>query len=164
MDKIRQMSNNALQIQLQLSLFVGREILQYWMAHRDIPIVDISYFFKEFDENGKKKAMEVIQQACCEHGAFQIVNHGVPVDLMKRVLELSGTFFGYSDEEKLKCSGGSRASLPVGYGRSSQKLPDKYEYLLMLSPCSSNNLYPKNPPEFRYLALLFVIKYEFKLN
>lgn len=116
-----------------------------------IPTVDLSPFFRENDEDGKRKAIEVIREACSTYGFFQIVNHGVPPTLMRRSLELSKTFFSFSDEEKRKSSPGSGAPLPAGYSRQPLNSPDKNEYLLMFPPASAFNVYPENPPEFKYV-------------
>lgn len=71
------------------------------MAEEDtIPTIDISAFFKEDDEDGKSMALPEIGEACSQYGFFQVINHGVPVDLMRRALVLSKEFFSYSDEEK----------------------------------------------------------------
>lgn len=118
------------------------------MGEACIPTVDLSPFLRE-DEDGKKKAMEVITQACSEYGFFQIVNHGVSLDLLKEAMELSKTFFGYSDEEKSKTNPSSNAPLPAGYNRQPLHSPDKNEYLLVFPPGSSFNVFPQNPPEFR---------------
>lgn len=136
------------------------------MGSFSIPTIDLSPFLKEGDEDGKKKIKEVISQACCEYGFFQIANHGVPLDLMKQALELSKTFFEYSDDEKLKASPGSSAPLPAGYSRQPEHSPDKNEYLLMFPPGSSFNIYPQNPPRFQYVdiflfSLLFLIIFIF---
>ncbi|GMY15642.1 flavonol synthase/flavanone 3-hydroxylase-like [Fagus crenata] len=93
--------------------------------------------------------MEAISQACSEYGFFQIVDHGVPHDLMSRALHLSKTFFEYPDEEKLKSSPGSEAPLPAGYSKQPKHSLDKNEYLLLFPPKSSFNVYPQNPPEFK---------------
>ncbi|KAK2664031.1 hypothetical protein Ddye_002605 [Dipteronia dyeriana] len=85
------------------------------MADSNIPAVDLSPFFREGDhEDGKKKAREVISQACSQYGFFQIQNHGVPLELLIRALELSKTFFEYSDDEKRKSSPGSGVQIPAG--------------------------------------------------
>ncbi|KAL5814108.1 hypothetical protein ACOSQ4_024749 [Xanthoceras sorbifolium] len=114
-----------------------------------IPTVDLSTFFREGDEDGKKKAMEVISQSCFQCGFFQILNHGVSLKLMSQALELSKTFFDYSDEDKLKSSPGSGAPLPAGYNKQPAHSPDKSEYVLMFLPSTSFNVYPENPPEFK---------------
>lgn len=114
-----------------------------------IPTVDLSPFFIAGDESGLKKAKESIAEACTEYGFFQIVNHGVPLDLMKQAMELSKTFFNYSDEVKRECSSKPGAPLPAGYNKQPEQSPDKNEYLLMFPPESPFNVLPTDPPYFR---------------
>ncbi|KAI9174165.1 hypothetical protein LWI28_013040 [Acer negundo] len=120
------------------------------MADSNIPTVDLSPFIREGDhEDGKKKAREVISQACSQYGFFQIQNHGLPPELLSRALELSKTFFEYSDYEKRKSSPGSGVQIPAGYNKQPQHSLDKNEYLVMFPPESGFNVYPRNPPEFK---------------
>ncbi|CAK9138086.1 unnamed protein product [Ilex paraguariensis] len=120
------------------------------MADSAIPTVDLSPFFTDGDEDGKKKAKEVIRQACSDYGFFQVVNHGVPLALMNRAMDLSKTFFAFPDEEKLKCAPpASDAPVPGGYNKQPERSPDKNEYVLMFPPGSSFNVFPTNPPEFQ---------------
>ncbi|KAG9451275.1 hypothetical protein H6P81_011240 [Aristolochia fimbriata] len=126
------------------------------MAGACIPTVDLSSFFVEGDEDGKKKATKIISDALSDLGFFQIISHGVPLDLMDRALELSKRFFQYPDEEKLKSKpiAGSKAPLPAGYNRQPEKLPDKNEYLLLFVPSPgksfvSCNVCPRDPPELK---------------
>ncbi|KAG5049689.1 hypothetical protein JHK85_010792 [Glycine max] len=118
------------------------------MGEACIPTVDLSPFLRE-DEDGKKRAIEAITQACSEYGFFQIVNHGVSLDLVKEAMQQSKTFFDYSDEEKSKSSPSSDAPLPAGYSRQPLHSPDKNEYFLFFSPGSSFNVIPQIPPKFR---------------
>ena len=128
------------------------------MDNSSIPTIDLSPLLKKGDEDGKKKAIEAITKACSEYGFFQIVNHGVPLGLMSKALELSKTFFDYSSEEKLKVTSGSAApDLPAGYCRQPEHSADKNEYLVMFPPGSDFNVYPQNPPEFRYYIFLLII-------
>ena len=124
-----------------------------------IPTIDLSPFFNgsggDDEDLMKKKTKEVIDHACSEYGFFQIVNHGVPLDLMTRALELSEKFFDYPNEEKvkLKLSLESAEGLPIpaGYTCVPEHGSDKkYEYLITFRPGSSCNLYPDDLPEFRY--------------
>jgi hypothetical protein len=127
------------------------------MGSSGIPIVDLSPFFRsdgDGDEGDKKKSMQVIAEACSEYGFFQIVNHGVPLDLMSRALELSTTWFQNNpDEEKLMSRPPSHLPLPAGYGRQPEHSPDKNEYLMLFPPNSGFNVYPRNPPQFKYVWL-----------
>lgn len=114
-----------------------------------IPTVDLSPFFTAGDASGRKKAKDIIAEACADYGFFQIVNHGVPLELMNQAMDLSKTFFSYSDEVKRKSSSGPDAPLPAGYNKQPDHSPDKSEYLLMFPPESPFNILPDNPPEFR---------------
>lgn len=119
------------------------------MASSSIPKVDLLPFLKEGDAEGKKKAREIIGEACSEYGFFQVVNHGVPLGLMRRALELSKVFFQIPFEEKIKLAPKTGAPLPAGYSRQPDHSLDKNEYFLMFPPTSSFNVYPTHPPEFK---------------
>lgn len=120
------------------------------MANLAIPTIDLSPFFNNEDaENSKKRVKEIIRQACSEYGFFQIVNHGVPLDLLSRAMELSKAFFRFSDEEKLECNPNAGAPLPAGYSKQPEISPDKNEYILMFPPETGFNILPSNPPDFR---------------
>ncbi|KAI3983463.1 hypothetical protein MKX01_038883 [Papaver californicum] len=110
-----------------------------------IPTIDLLPFISsnEVDPNDdqldakKKKIKEVINHAYSEYGFFQIVNHGVPVGLMSRALDLSKTFFYCPDDEKLN---------------RTDPIAGQYERLLMFTPNSRfKNIYPDNTPEFSFV-------------
>ncbi|KAK3039332.1 LOW QUALITY PROTEIN: hypothetical protein RJ639_028732 [Escallonia herrerae] len=117
------------------------------MAASSIPTVDFSPFLKEGDADGKEKVREEVSKACLEYGFFQLVNHGVPLDLMNGALELSKTFMECPIEEKLKSSPTSTL-LPAGYG-GMESFFGKNEWLMMFQPGSSCNVFPSNLPELR---------------
>lgn len=114
-----------------------------------IPTVDLSPFFRNGDDEGRRKATDVIKAACSDYGFFQITNHGVPIHLFDQALHLSRTFFALPDEEKLKYGPGSAAPLPAGYSKQPPHSLDKNEYLLMFDPRSGFNVLPSDPPNFR---------------
>ncbi|KAL3748431.1 hypothetical protein ACJRO7_009639 [Eucalyptus globulus] len=121
------------------------------MVSSSISTVDLSPFFnEEGNEHGKKEAIETITKACSEHGFFNIMNHGIPTDLMNKALQLSKTFFQYPPEEKLKLSPApGDCQIPVGYNIQPDHSVDKNEYFLVFQPGSSMNVYPENLPELR---------------
>ncbi|XP_027169639.1 flavonol synthase/flavanone 3-hydroxylase-like [Coffea eugenioides] len=120
------------------------------MANLAIPTIDLSPFLNnEDDDNCKKKVKEIISQACSEYGFFQVVNHGVPLNLLSRAMELSKTYFAFPEEEKLKCSPKCGAPLPAGYNKAPEFSPEKKEYMIMFPPDSGFNTLPSNPPEFK---------------
>ena len=110
--------------------------------------VDLSPFLKNGDEEGKKKAKDVIKEACSDCGFFQIRNHGLPLDLINQAIQLSRTFFALTDQEKLEYSPRAASPLPAGYSKQPAHSLDKNEYLLMFQPQSGVNVLP---PDFRYL-------------
>ncbi|PSS07901.1 Flavonol synthase/flavanone 3-hydroxylase [Actinidia chinensis var. chinensis] len=119
-------------------------------SNSTIPTIDLSPFLPDRDDqDGQQKAKDRIAIACSEYGFFQIVNHGVSLELMSRAMELSKAFFENPDEEKLKSSPGSSAPLPAGYNKQPDHSADKNEYLLMFPPASRFNVFPSNPPELR---------------
>ncbi|KAF9591044.1 hypothetical protein IFM89_001254 [Coptis chinensis] len=119
------------------------------MVNSNIPTIDLSSFFNEGNEDGKKEVIDIISHACSEYGFFQIVNHGVPPSLMTRALEVSKMFFEYPLEEKLKSSPTPDAPLPTGYSVQPKHSADKNEYLLMFPPGSTFNVFPDQPAELR---------------
>nr|GMC75771.1 flavonol synthase/flavanone 3-hydroxylase-like [Ipomoea batatas] len=121
------------------------------MAMWEIPVVDLSPFLRPGDEDGKREVIEEIGKACCECGCFQILNHGVPLEVMRRALKVSKKFFESPVEEKVKCSplSGAAAPFPVGYNRKPNPLYEFAEYFVMLPPGSTYNVSLPNHQDFR---------------
>lgn len=124
-----------------------------------IPTADLSPFLTEegSDEDGKKKAIEIIGKACSEFGFFQVVNHGVPIHLMQKALLGSNQFFGYPLDRKLEASPLPGAPMPAGYGRQPDHSPDKNEFFMMFPPDSTFNVFPSNPQGFRFFFLYYFL-------
>lgn len=119
-----------------------------------IPTVDLSVFLKEGgeeEEGGKKRAREIISRACTEYGFFKAVNHGIPLELMSRAMELSKEFFSLPEEVKLQYKPRADSPVPAGYGKQPPQAADKNEFLMMLPPGNLFNVLPDNPVGFRYL-------------
>ena len=116
-----------------------------------LPVVDLAPFFTEDGKGGIAGATEAVRQACQTHGFFRAVNHGVPVELMARALDLSAAFFALPDEEKAKIrpAQGSKVPVPAGYGRQPAHSADKNEYLVVFDPKLGLNAYPAEPAGFR---------------
>lgn len=135
------------------------------MANSIIPTVDLSPFITAVDgpklqgnldlghtkiSDSRNKVKQVISNACRDYGFFQVVNHGIPIDLMNQSLELAKTFFAYPEEEKLKCKPGPGVPLPAGFSKQPDHSPDKNEYLSIFQAGSPHNVLPANPPQFKY--------------
>lgn len=112
------------------------------MASFDIPTIDVSPFLRsEENEEVKKKAMEQMGEACVNYGFFRIANHGIPLDLLSRTMDMYKTFFACSDEEKL--------SVPDNYLKSIQNSAEIYEHLAFRLSSYGFNVCPKNPPHLK---------------
>lgn len=118
-----------------------------------LPIIDFTPLLTQGDEVGKKRVVEEISKACTECGFFQVVNHGIPVELLKQTLEVYRSFFQCSDEEKLKYVPKPGVKPPAGYFKSPDLSKEGNEHFLISTPSLVLKQYPKHLPEFKYVFL-----------
>ncbi|KAG5618584.1 hypothetical protein H5410_018408 [Solanum commersonii] len=110
------------------------------MASFDIPTIDVSPFIRsEENEEGKKKGIEQMREACVNYGFFQIANHRIPLELLSRIMDMYKTFFACPDEENLSV-------LSDNYFKSTKKSAGTYEQLLLHLSSSGFKVCPENPP------------------
>ncbi|GLJ38013.1 hypothetical protein SUGI_0773750 [Cryptomeria japonica] len=90
----------------------------------DIPTIDLSAFMA----GDSATVLDIVKEACTEHGFFQVINHDVPPELVKAAHQHMQLFFGLNLQEK------QRAQRKVGEsfgfsssftGRFASKLPWK---------------------------------------
>ncbi|XP_027173207.1 flavonol synthase/flavanone 3-hydroxylase-like [Coffea eugenioides] len=111
--------------------------------------IDMSPYLREGDEKGRKKVVEEIWKASTECGFFQAVNHGIPVELLKKTRRIYREFFDRPDEEKLKCVPQVYERPSPGYFKSQQfGTKEGHEDFLTVAP-GRLNVYPKDFPEFK---------------
>jgi isopenicillin N synthase-like dioxygenase len=67
-----------------------------------IPVIDIEPLFQSSNNEQKLAVAKSIRQACKTYGFFQIINHGVPHDLIDNITNEACRFFRLSSDEKLK--------------------------------------------------------------
>lgn len=143
-----------------------------------LPIIDVSALLT--DDSNEKIQDDVASQihhACRDWGFFYVKNHGVPIELQERLVELSRMFFAQPVEEKMQIamSKGGRAwrgYFPVGNELTSGK-PDGKEGLylgteitdehhpkvLAKVPLHGRNQFPSvgdNANEFREVILTYM--------
>ncbi|KAM3377500.1 2-oxoglutarate-dependent dioxygenase 19 [Capsicum galapagoense] len=81
-----------------------------------IPIIDFS-LLTSCDPNQRSTAIHQLGKACQDWGFFMVVNHGIPDNLMKAVIDCTDEFFNLPDEEKQEFSG-RHVLDPIRYGTS----------------------------------------------
>ncbi|XVE95542.1 hypothetical protein REPUB_Repub02eG0106600 [Reevesia pubescens] len=65
-----------------------------------IPVID----FSKLNGEERAKALAQIANACKEWGFFQLVNHGIPEELLERVKKVSSEFYKLEREENFNNS------------------------------------------------------------
>ena len=96
-----------------------------------IPSIDLRGYFEPNSPTSKDEVIAKVRAACLEHGFFQIVEHGVPIDIQRRMLACCKTFFDMPNEQKTALSL-RKFSWRRGYEYNEQKpsedvLPDMKE-------------------------------------
>jgi len=121
-------------------------------AAATIPLIDLSL--------SSDDVRREIAGACREWGAFHVVNHGVPKQLLDEMRAVGSSFFNDLDvSEKLKYSCDSSSAASEGYGsrmlvsKSDDTVLDWRDYfdhhtfpLSRRNPCR----WPDYPPKYRY--------------
>nr|QEP99659.1 flavonoid synthase I [Marchantia emarginata] len=122
---------------------------------KEIPVISLKGI--NSSEAERARIVAEVGLACAEWGIFQVVDHGVPEDLMRRMMENSLAFFKLPLEEKLKHAT-KPGGFPVGYAsgshRSDDDILDWRE--LMVHRCLPQsvreqdiNVWPESPETYR---------------
>ena len=125
------------------------DITTYHGPVPDIPVVDLS-------DTDRDRVVKAITGAAQEWGIFQVLNHGIPVEVIKELQRVGKEFFELPQEEKEVYATVPDSGSFEGYGTKLQKdLEGKkawVDYLFhKIWPESAINykFWPKNPPEYR---------------
>lgn len=83
---------------------ITRKPLSYYiMTTNEIPIIDLSPFFDpDATQLQRDNVIDDVRRACRVYGFFQLVGHGIPLDLQEKMIDCSKTFFDLPLEEKKK--------------------------------------------------------------
>ncbi|KAF9608465.1 hypothetical protein IFM89_009831 [Coptis chinensis] len=114
----------------------------------EIPVIDLS--------QDQKDVVHLIAQASQEWGIFQIINHGVPIEVVDKLQSVGKIFFELPQEEKNLYAKSPGAKTIEGYGAQfSKEIEGKKTWVDHLFhniwPPSRINyqFWPKNPPSYR---------------
>ncbi|KAF8404129.1 hypothetical protein HHK36_009009 [Tetracentron sinense] len=80
----------------------------------EMPIIDLS-------DQDQDNLVRLITKASEESGIFQVVNHGIPVDVINKLQKVGREFFELPQEEKEACATPPGAGHSEGYGTKLQK-------------------------------------------
>ncbi|KAG6547046.1 hypothetical protein Mapa_011663 [Marchantia paleacea] len=97
-----------------------------------------------------QELLSAIANACRDWGFFQVLNHGLPSQLVQNMAKHSSEFFAQPLEEKIKCSTPARVSGPVHFGGGGNR--DWRDVLkLNCAPASivAKEYWPQRPAGFR---------------
>lgn len=100
-----------------------------------IPTIDLSpWLSNEATEEARARVVKELHDACVTYGFFQLVGHGISLDLQKEILGCAAKFFDLPIEEKMdisikKCMGRANRGYEVLSGQTLQTgaLPDLKE-------------------------------------
>ncbi|XP_020115125.1 protein DMR6-LIKE OXYGENASE 1 isoform X1 [Ananas comosus] len=122
-----------------------------------LPVIDLSLLHSK----DHASVIQSLEKACEEYGFFQIVNHGIPIEVIRDMVGVVRRFFELPFEERSKYMS-SDIRNPVRYGTSFNQMNDKvfsWRDFLKLSchPISSAlPFWPSSPADLRDKALLYV--------
>ncbi|KAK8557015.1 hypothetical protein V6N13_035121 [Hibiscus sabdariffa] len=120
-----------------------------------VPIID----FAELQGPNRSQVLNSLSFACEEYGFFQVVNHGIPIEVTRSMVDVSARFFGQPYEERSKYMSSNMAST-VRYGTSWNQNKDAVfcwrDFLkLVCHPLSDSDVlphWPSSPMDFRERA------------
>ncbi|KAK1404120.1 Flavonol synthase [Heracleum sosnowskyi] len=115
-----------------------------------VPVIDFSI-------KDEEELVAQIYNVSSEWGIFQLVNHGIPDDVISKLKQVGTHFFELSQEEKEVYASPPDAKIVDGYGSKLQKQVDGIidgrvdHFYNILSPRAavSYQFWPKNPTSYR---------------
>ncbi|XP_057447055.1 1-aminocyclopropane-1-carboxylate oxidase 5 [Lotus japonicus] len=108
-----------------------------------IPVID----FSKLNGEERAKTMAQIHNGCEEWGFFQLINHGIPEELLERVKKVCSEFYKLEREENFKNSKTVKLLNELAEKKSSEKVEhaDWEDVITLLD----DNEWPENTPDFR---------------
>ncbi|KAH9307633.1 hypothetical protein KI387_035544, partial [Taxus chinensis] len=130
-----------------------------------VPLIDLSNLGEDVPAHLRAKTVAEIGNAAEEWGLFQVVNHGVPEQLIRRLQEVGKEFFELPQEEKERhANQAEEGTLKEGYGTKlahniDGKLGWNDYYFHMLWPPSVRNIqtWPKRPSSYAEVNEKYVV-------
>lgn len=121
-----------------------------------LPIID----FAQLQGPNRSQVLKLLSHACENYGFFQIVNHGIPCDVISSMMDVSRRFFELSFEERERYMSPDLSS-PVRYGTSFNQTKDGAfcwrDFLKLMCHPLPDMLphWPSSPLDFRKIAVTY---------
>ncbi|XP_050226796.1 probable 2-oxoglutarate-dependent dioxygenase SLC1 [Mercurialis annua] len=121
-----------------------------------LPIID----FAELQGENRSQVLKSLADACEQYGFFQLVNHGIPDDVISGMVDLSKRFFELPYEERSNYMSSDMKAL-VRYGTSFNQIKDNVfcwrDFLKLMCNPLPDVLphWPSSPPDFRDVAATY---------
>ncbi|XP_054799824.1 protein DOWNY MILDEW RESISTANCE 6-like [Prosopis cineraria] len=116
-------------------------------ACQDVPLIDLS-------SPDRSQIVRLVGQACKSFGFFQVINHGVDLEAVKKMSEVAYEFFRLPVEEKMKLYSedpSKTVRLSTSFNVNKEKVHNWRDYLRL--HCYPLHTYvphwPSNPPSFK---------------
>ncbi|KAL8134453.1 1-aminocyclopropane-1-carboxylate oxidase 5-like [Apium graveolens] len=111
-----------------------------------IPVID----FSKLSGEERANVMAQLHNGCEEWGFFQLVNHGIPEELLERVKKVSSECYKLEREEKFKTSTPVKLLNELVENKSHTKIENvDWEDVFLLSDDAIESEWPLETPEFR---------------
>ncbi len=106
-------------------------------THGDVPVIDLGESRRTPDESAPDSVVDQIAAACRDWGFFQVVDHGVPAELLERVWSEARSFFELPRSLKLAIE--RSAENPRGYydrelTKNARDLKEVFDFGYVLRP------------------------------
>ncbi|RDX57995.1 Protein DMR6-LIKE OXYGENASE 2 [Mucuna pruriens] len=123
---------------------------QLHSSSASIPIIDLH----GLDGSNRSQIIQNIAHACHNYGFFQIVNHGIPEEVVSKMVNTSKEFFHLPESERLKTYSDDPSKttrLSTSFNVKTEKVSNWRDFLRLhchpLEDCVQE--WPANPPSFR---------------
>ncbi|XP_043702409.1 probable 2-oxoglutarate-dependent dioxygenase SLC1 [Telopea speciosissima] len=125
--------------------------------HIQLPIIN----FAQLQGPDRQQVLNTLSKACEEYGIFQVINHGIPINVISSMIDVSKEFFElpYDEREKYMTSD---LSAPVRYGTSFNQTKDGVfcwrDFLKLVCNSSTSDIlacWPSSPVDLRQLVFTY---------
>ncbi|KAH9705083.1 Fe2OG dioxygenase domain-containing protein [Citrus sinensis] len=126
------------------------------MPNLKLPVID----FSELQGPNRSEVLKSLTSACEKYGFFQVVNHGIPNNVISSMIDVSARFFELPIEVRSKYVS-SDLTAPVRYGTSFNQNKDRVfcwrDFLKLVCHPSQDVLvhWPSYPTDMRRLAVTY---------